>query len=72
MARNYWPYELIREVRQAGYEIVEVGYIWPVLEVYPWLPKAMITLYQRHVERLDDIAVLRKFGVSTLVVGRKA
>ena len=72
VARNYWPHELIREVRQAGYEIVEVGYIWPILEVYPWLPQALIHRYQRHVERLDDIAVLRKFGVSTLVVGRKA
>ena len=71
VARNYWPHELVREVRQSGYEVVEVGYIWPILEVYPWLPKAMITLYQRHFERLDDVAVLRKFGVSTLVVGRK-
>lgn len=72
VARNYWPHELTREVRGSGYEIVEVGYIWPILEVYPWLPTSLITLYQRHVERLDDVAVLRKFGVSTMVVGRKA
>jgi SAM-dependent methyltransferase len=71
-ARNYWPHQLVRQVRDAEYEIVETGYIWPVLEQYPWLPRPMIEVYQRYLERLDDVPLLRKFGVSTLVVGRKA
>ncbi len=71
VARNYWPHQLIRQVRRAGFEIVDTGYIWPVLEQYPWLPRPLIKPYQRHLERLDDVPILRKFGVSTLVVGRK-
>jgi hypothetical protein len=72
VARNYWPHQLVRKVRDAGYEIVEIGYFWPVLEQYPWLPRPMIRVYQRYLERPDDVPVLRKFGLSTLVVGRKA
>jgi SAM-dependent methyltransferase len=71
VARNYWPNQLILKVRNAGYRIVEIGYIWPVLEQYPWLPRPMIKSYQRYLEKLDDVPVLRKFGLSTLVVGRK-
>ena len=37
--RNYWPRQLVEEVRKAGFEIIEVGYIWPVLEQYRWLPE---------------------------------
>jgi ubiquinone/menaquinone biosynthesis C-methylase UbiE len=70
-ARNYWPYQLIREVREAGFEIIETGYIWPVMERFRWLPSALIRLYQRHFERVDDIPGVRKFGLSTLVIGRK-
>ena len=71
VARNYWPRQLIAEVREAGFKIVETGYIWPVFEQNPWLPRRMIRFYQRSLERLDDVPVLRKFGLSTLVVGRK-
>jgi ubiquinone/menaquinone biosynthesis C-methylase UbiE len=70
-ARNYWPSQLVKEVREAGFEIVNIGYIWPVMERYRWLPDSLIRLYQRHFERLDDIPGLRKFGLSTVVIGQK-
>jgi len=70
-ARNYWPRELVGQVRQAGFAIAEVGFIWPVLDVYPWLPQSLIPLYQRNIPRLDRLPGLRRFGVSTLVVGVK-
>ena len=71
VARNYWPSQLIGEVREAGFKIVETGYIWPVLEHHPWFPHSMIKSYQRSLEKLDDVPGLRKFGLSTLVVGQK-
>jgi 2-polyprenyl-3-methyl-5-hydroxy-6-metoxy-1,4-benzoquinol methylase len=70
-ARNYWPRELVGHARDAGFAIQEVGFIWPVFENYPWMPKAIIPLYQRWVDRLDDVPGIRRFGVSTLVIGRK-
>ncbi len=71
-ARNYWPHQLIGEVRNAGFQIIEVGYIWPVFEQYRWLPSSWINLYQRHLRTIDDMPGVRKFGLSTLVVGKKS
>lgn len=71
-ARNYWPHQLIREVASAGFSIASVGYIWPVMEQYRWLPGPIIHLYRRFFERFDDMPVIKRFGVSTLVVARKS
>ena len=70
-ARNYWPSELRNHVTRAGFAIRETGFIWPVLEQYPWLPPRGIVIYQRYLERLDRVPGLRRFGVSTMVVGVK-
>jgi SAM-dependent methyltransferase len=70
-ARNYWPRQLEQKVRNAGLAIMEVSFIWPVLETYPWLPPKGVALYQRHFRQWDHIPVLRRFGVSTMVVGVK-
>lgn len=70
-ARNYWPRQLVRQVRAAGFAVLEIGFIWPVLEQYPWLPARAVPVYQRYVDRLDDVPGLRRFGLSTLVVGVK-
>jgi 2-polyprenyl-3-methyl-5-hydroxy-6-metoxy-1,4-benzoquinol methylase len=67
-ARNYWPRDLIRHACEAGFAVKEVGFIWPVLEQYPWLPRAAIAAYRRRMTRLDDIPGLRRFGISTLIV----
>ncbi|SHT78094.1 methylase involved in ubiquinone/menaquinone biosynthesis [Mycobacteroides abscessus subsp. abscessus] len=70
-ARNYWPSQLERDVRNAGFGIEEIGFIWPVLQTYPWLPTKGISFYQRHFRTWDQIPGIRRFGVSTLVVGVK-
>lgn len=70
-ARNYWPRELERIVREAGFAIEETSFIWPVLETYPWLPPRGVAWYQRNFRRWDHVPGLRRFGVSTLVVGVK-
>jgi SAM-dependent methyltransferase len=70
-ARNYWPGELERHVRAAGFAINETSFIWPVLETYPWLPRRGIALYQNNFRKWDHVPVLRRFGLSTMVVGVK-
>ena len=70
-ARNYWPSQLRRHVKDAGFAILETSFIWPVLEVYPWLPASGIALYQKYFRTLDHLPGLRRFGVSTMVVGVK-
>ena len=71
-ARNYWPHQLVGQARKAGFSIQEVGFIWPVFGQFRWMPERAIALYQRHFERLDDVPGLRRFGVSTMVIGTKA
>jgi SAM-dependent methyltransferase len=70
-AANYWPRELIKHVRDAGFAILETGFVWPVFEIYPWLPERLANAYRRRMTRIDDLPILRRFGVSTLVVGVK-
>jgi SAM-dependent methyltransferase len=70
-ARNYWPHELRNLVSDNGFEIVKVGYIWPVFELLPWLPAFVIRWYQRHLDTYAHIPIIRRFGVSTLVIGRR-
>ena len=69
VARNYWPSQLERHVREAGFAIKEIGFIWPVLERYQWLPSKGIVWYQRNFRRWDHVPILRRFGLSTMVVG---
>lgn len=70
-ARNYWPSQLVQKVRDAGFLIQEVGFIWPVFGQYRWLPPLVIRGYRRWVQQLDDIPIVRRFGVSTLVIATK-
>jgi ubiquinone/menaquinone biosynthesis C-methylase UbiE len=71
-ARNYWPGELADLVAGAGFRIEQLGFIWPVLEVdeYNWLPERATKWYVQRMKRLDSIPVLRRFGVSTMVIAR--
>jgi len=70
-ARNYWPGELAGQARQAGFSIQEVGFVWPVFEKWRWMPSPAISLYQQSIQWLDDLPVLRRFGVSTMVIATK-
>ncbi len=70
-ARNYWPGELRDLVRQAGFEILVAESVFPVFEVYPWLPPAVVRRYRAAVPRLERTPFVNRFGVSTLVLARR-
>src|SRR4029079_15515638 len=64
-ARNYWPSELVRLVRDAGFEIVEVGWGVPQFEVYPWMPPGAIRRFRAAIPRLERAPIARFLAVST-------
>jgi SAM-dependent methyltransferase len=67
-ARNYWPSDLRNMVARAGFDLESTQFVMPVLEEYPWLPGPLKRIYQRQLDRLHDVRVVRHFGVSNLVV----
>jgi SAM-dependent methyltransferase len=71
-ARNYWPYELRDLIADHGFLIRKVDFVWPVLEIYPWLPSALIRLYQKLIPWFEQIPLLNRFGVSILVAAQKS
>jgi len=71
-ARNYWPNELRRIVRGAGFEIIHSESVFPVLEAYPWLPTPVIRWYRRALPVLEGLPGIRNFGVSTLIIARRS
>jgi SAM-dependent methyltransferase len=70
--RNYWPRELTRLMRNAGFTIEYAGFIWPTFESYPWLPARFRDAYQARIRAFDEVPGLRRFGISNLIVGRTA
>jgi ubiquinone/menaquinone biosynthesis C-methylase UbiE len=70
-ARNYWPRELCRLVERAGFEIEACDWVFPVLEKYRWLPDSLIRPYQDTLPILENIPLLRRFGVSTFILARR-
>lgn len=70
-ARNYWPHELRDLVCNEGFVIYTVGFVWPVFEVYPWLPYPVIRRYRKLVPVLEKIPFIRCFGVSIFIVAQK-
>lgn len=70
-ARNYWPRQLAAVVRAAGFDVVHVDYALPLFTKYEWLPRRVLRWYSDVLPRLDRIRLIRKFGVSTIVVARK-
>jgi SAM-dependent methyltransferase len=71
-ARNYWPRQLKRRVLDAGFVVEEVGFVFPTFERFVRLPPRVNDWYQRNFQRFDRWRVVRRFGVSTLVVARKS
>jgi SAM-dependent methyltransferase len=70
-ARNYWPSEVRALVRDNGFEIQAQESVFPIFEVFPWLPGRVYRWYVRNLPRIERLPVIRRFGVSTLVVARK-
>jgi SAM-dependent methyltransferase len=70
-ARNYWPRDLRQLVKDAGLQIIVMQSVFPVLEVYPWLPAALMPRYRRLVPLLERIPLVRRLGVSTLIIAKR-
>jgi ubiquinone/menaquinone biosynthesis C-methylase UbiE len=70
-ARNYWPWELTSIVQDHGLGVVGVESVFPVFEIYPWLPRRLQHWYWKHLGRIERAPVIRRFGVSTMVIARK-
>jgi SAM-dependent methyltransferase len=74
-ARNYWPHELRRLVRDPGFTIETLGYMWQTFENISgkqpvWIRKSRPVL--RAVATFcERTPVLRRFGVSQVIVARK-
>jgi hypothetical protein len=71
VARNYWPGDLRRLVTDAGFVVEHQEAVFPVLEVYPWLPAWAIRGFRALVPVFERIPFIRRFGVSTLVLARR-
>jgi hypothetical protein len=74
-ARNYWPRELRRLVREAGFTIETLGYIWQTFENISgsqpvWIQKSR-PLFRAVAAVCERTPVLRRFGVSQVIVGLK-
>ena len=64
-ARNYWPSDLRNMVARAGFALESTQFIMPVLEEYPWLPGPLKRVYQRHLDQLHDVPVVRHLECQT-------
>jgi ubiquinone/menaquinone biosynthesis C-methylase UbiE len=71
-ARNYWPRQLAGIIRDAGFAVSAVDYALPLFSKYEWLPRPALRWYLEVLPRLDRSRLIRHFGVSTIVVARKA
>jgi SAM-dependent methyltransferase len=71
-ARNYWPHELRGLVEAANFEIIHVGFAFPLFGHYPWLPRGMIERYLSSLSRIEQLPVVRRFGVSTFVLAHRS
>jgi hypothetical protein len=69
-ARNYWPWELARLVRQAGLRVEHASSAFPQFDAYPWLPAPMIPMYRRAVRVLERTPGVRWLGVSCFILAR--
>jgi hypothetical protein len=70
-ARNYWPGELRALVAHAGFKIIKSCSIFPVFEVYPWLPSFLIPWYRGAIPVLERVPFIRRFGNSTLILAQR-
>lgn len=75
-ARNYWPWELRRMLEAAGFELVAKDFVWQTFEnVSGRQPAWMAPLrgaLRNVASACERTPALRHFGVSQLLVARKA
>lgn len=75
-ARNYWPGELRRLVEAHGFRVVAHDYVWQTFENIsgrqPALVRALAPLLRMVARGAQRVAGLRSFGVSQVIVARRA
>ena len=70
-ARNYWPWELASLVSTARFKVEVIDFALPLFWTSRWLPQCVVDRYLKALPRLEGNPILRRFGVSTVVLGRK-
>lgn len=71
LARNYWPSEMRALINKAGFAVWKLDFVWPVFEVWPWLPKTAIRQYRHFLPIIERTPFVRRFGVSVFLVAQK-
>ena len=57
-------------IEDCGFTVEVVDFVFPMFERWRWLPQAVERRYLRLIPRLERMPVIRKFGVSTLLIAR--
>ena len=74
-ARNYWPHELRRMVRRAGFSIQTLKFIWQTFEnisgKQPGLIRRFKPIFRTIAACCESTPVLRQMGVSQVIVAEK-
>lgn len=70
-ARNYWPSELITLVEEAGFAVLDSQTVFPMFDRFRWLPESLIQRVQQSPETIARVPLLRRMGVSTLVIAQR-
>lgn len=74
-ARNYWPRDLIRIVKASGFVILKTGFVWQTFEGIfssnPVLAQSLRPILRSISKFLEMLPVIKKFGVSQLIIAYK-
>lgn len=74
-ARNYWQSELARLIENSGYAVVERTFVWQTFEGISNHQPAIVTAFRPALRfasnTLQRIPLLRRFGVSQVLICRK-
>jgi len=71
-ARNYWPSQLVALVEEAGLEVRHTQTVFPMFDRFRWLPANVIRWIRGSPDSLARVPIIRRMGVSTLVIARRA
>lgn len=75
-ARNYWPRQLRGLVEAHGFAVVSHSFVWQTFENIsgdrPAWVRRVAPLMRRGAIAMERLPVLRRFGVSQLIVARRA
>ena len=74
-SRNYWPLELARMVRQAGFAVHHHSYVWQTFENNSGQQsnamRRLAPIARRIAAVAERVPLVRRLGVSQLIVARK-